>query len=151
MTGAGLKISPIENSVPRAADALRFALYRLIPHVKILDLLREVDRRTGFIHHFLHLKTNEPAKDPALLPTALLADATNLDLGKITESCPGASLARVSWLVAWHVRDETYSKSLAEIVNPQHRNPFASHRGDGTTSSSDGQGFRAGGRSEASG
>lgn len=147
MTGARLKISPIEKSVPRAADALRFALYRLIPHVKILDLLMAVDRRTGFIHHFLHLKTNEPAKDSALLPTALLADATNLGLGKITESWPRTSLARV----AWHVRDETYSKSLTEILNPQHRNPFASHRGDGTTSSSDGQGFRAGGRSEASG
>jgi TnpA family transposase len=36
-------------------------------------------------------------------------------------------------------------------MNHQHRNPFAAHWGDGTTSSSDGQRFRAGGRGEASG
>lgn len=151
LTDAGLKISPIENSVPPAAEVLRAALYRLIPHVKITDLLMEVDRWTGFTRHFLHLKMNEPAKDPALLLTALLADATNLGLSKMAESCPGTSLARLSWLVAWHIRDETYSKALAEIVNHQHRNPFAAHWGDGTTSSSDGQRFRAGGRGEASG
>jgi TnpA family transposase len=151
LSGGGLKISPLENSVPKEADALRDALYRLIPHVKITDLLMEVDRWTGFTRHFVHLKTNESAKDPSLLLTALLADATNLGLGKMAESCPGTSLARLSWLVAWHIRDETYSKALAEIVNHQHKVPFAAYWGEGTTSSSDGQRFRAGGRGEASG
>jgi TnpA family transposase len=151
LTGAGLKISPMENSVPQGADALRATLYRLIPHVKITDLLMEVDRWTGFTRRFVHLKTDEPAKDPALMLTALLADATNLGLGKMAESSPGISLARLSWLVAWHIRDETYSKGLAEIVNHHHRNPFASRWGEGRTSSSDGQRFRAGGRGEASG
>jgi hypothetical protein len=127
LTGTGLKISPLENNVPKEADALRDALYRLVPHVKITDLLMEVDRWTGFTRHFVHLKTDEPVKDQALLLTALLADATNLGLGKMAESCPGTSLARLSWLVAWHIRDETYSKALAEIVNHQHRMPFAEH------------------------
>lgn len=151
LSGAGLKITPLENSVPKEAEALRNALYRLMPHVKITDLLMEVDRWTGFSRHFTHLKTNDPPKEPALLLTALLADATNLGLGKMAESCPGTSLARLSWLVAWHVRDETYSKALAEIVNHQHQLTFAAHWGDGNTSSSDGQRFRAGGRGEASG
>lgn len=111
----------------------------------------EVDRWTGFTRHFVHLKTDEPMKDQALLLTALLADATNLGLSKMAEACPGTSLSRLSWLVAWHIRDETYSKALAEIVNHQHRMPFAQHWGEGTTSSSDGQRFRAGGRGEASG
>lgn len=151
LTGTGLKISPLENCVPKEADALRDTLYRLVPNVKITDLLMEVDRWTGFTRHFVHLKTDEPVKDQALLLTALLADATNLGLGKMAESCPGTSLARLSWLVAWHIRDETYSKALAEIVNHQHRMPFAEHWGEGTTSSSDGRRFRAGGRGEASG
>jgi len=90
-------------------------------------------------------------KDPALLLTAILADATNLGLGKMAESCPGTSPAKLSWLVAWHIRDETYSKALAEIVNHQHSIPFAMHWGEGTTSSSDGQRYRAGGRGEAAG
>jgi hypothetical protein len=25
-----------------------------------------------------------------------------------------------AWLVAWHIRDETYSKTLAELVNFAH-------------------------------
>ena len=151
LSGSGLKITPLENSVPKEGEALRNALCRLMPHVKITDLLMEVDRWTGFSRHFTHLKTNDPVKEPALLLTALLADATNLGLGKMAESCPGTSLARLSWLVAWHVRDETYSKALAEIVNYQHKLPFAAHWGEGNTSSSDGQRFRAGGRGEASG
>ena len=151
LNSTGLRISPLENSVPKEAEALRDALSNMLPHVKITDLLMEVDRWTGFTRHFTHLKTNEPSKDPALLLTAILADATNIGLGKMAESCPGTSPAKLSWLVAWHIRDETYSKALAEIVNHQHRMPFATHWGEGTTSSSDGQRYRAGGRGEAAG
>ena len=122
-----------------------------MPHVKVTDLLMEVDRWTSFTRHFVHLKTNKTAKDPALLLTAILADATNLGLGKMAESCPGTSLAKLSWLVAWYIRDETYSKALAQIVNHHHRVPFAAHGGEGTTSSSDGQRYRVGGRGEAVG
>jgi hypothetical protein len=109
LNGAGLKISPIENNVPKEADALKEALYGMLPHVKITDLLMEVDHWTGFTRHFVHLKTTDPAKDPILLLTAILADATNLGLGKMAEACPGTSIAKLSWLVAWHIRDETYS------------------------------------------
>ncbi len=151
LNGDGLKISPLENNVPKEAEALRDALTHMLPHVKITDLLMEVDRWTGFTRHFTHLKTGEPARDMPLLLTAVLADATNLGLSKMAESCPGTSSAKLSWLVAWHIRDETYSKALAEIVNHQHRIPFAANWGEGTTSSSDGQRYRAGGRGEAAG
>ena len=40
---------------------------------------------------------------------------------------------------------------MAELVNAQTRQPFAEHWGDGTTSSSDGQRFRAGGKAESTG
>jgi TnpA family transposase len=80
-----------------------------------------------------------------------LADAINLGLTKMAEACPGATYARLTWLQAWHIRDETYSAALAEVVNAQFRHPFAAFWGDGTTSSSDGQYFRAGGRGEAAG
>ncbi|MCP6582075.1 Tn3 family transposase, partial [Klebsiella pneumoniae] len=65
--------------------------------------------------------------------------------------CPGMTYAKLSWLQAWHIRDETYSAALAELVNHQYRHAFAAHWGDGTTSSSDGQRFRAGGRGESTG
>ena len=83
--------------------------------------------------------------------TTILADAINLGLSKMAESCPGVTYAKLTWLQAWHIRDETYSAGLAELVNAQFRQPFAAYWGDGTTSSSDGQNFKAGGRGQAAG
>jgi TnpA family transposase len=80
-----------------------------------------------------------------------LADAINLGLTKMAESCPGTTYAKLSWLQAWHIRDETYSPALAQLVNAQANQPFAAYWGDGTTSSSDGQRFRAGGKAESTG
>ena len=53
---------------------------------------------------------------------------------------------RLTWHSDWYLRDECYTKMLAEIVNYRHhRHPFTAHWGDGTTSSSDGQRFPVGG------
>jgi hypothetical protein len=151
ITERGLKISPIEDDTPDGAEALRYQAYHLLPRVKITDLLLEVDRWTNFSGMFAHLKTGAEHQDQALLLTAILADAFNLGLEKMADACPGTSLARLSWLVAWHIRDETYAKALAKLVDYQHRLPQAAHWGEGTTSSSDGQRFRAGGHGEAGG
>jgi TnpA family transposase len=59
--------------------------------------------------------------------------------------------AKLAWLQAWHIRDETYGAALAELVNAQFRHPFAEHWGDGTTSSSDGQNFRTGNKAGSTG
>ena len=49
----------------------------------------------------------------------------------------------------WHPRDETYQAALACLVDAIHAHPFTALWGDGETSSSDGQFFRAGGHGEA--
>jgi TnpA family transposase len=146
-----LKVTPLTNDVPEKAGELMRQAYARLPHLKITELLLEIDHWTGFSRHFTHLKSQEPATDKVLLLTAILADAINLGLTKMAEACPGSTVARLSWLSAWHIRDETYSKALAVIVNFQHRLPLAEHWGEGTTSSSDGQRFRAGGHAEATG
>src|SRR5256885_9657979 len=57
----------------------------LLPHVKITELLMEVDEWTGFTRHFTHLKTGDTAKDKTLLLTTILADGINLGLTKMAE------------------------------------------------------------------
>jgi TnpA family transposase len=151
ITSTGLKITPLDNAVPDEADALMQQAYRLLPHLKITELLLEVDRWTGFTQHFKHLKSGDSAEDQHLLLTTILADAINLGLSKMAESCPGTTYAKLTWLQAWHIRDETYAAALAELVNAQFRQPFAAYWGDGTTSSSDGQNFKAGGRGQFAG
>lgn len=150
-TASGLKITPLDAAVPDAAQALIDQSAMLLPHLKITELLMEVDEWTGFTRHFTHLKTGDTAKDKTLLMTTILADGINLGLTKMAESCPGTTYAKLSWLQAWHVRDETYSTALAELVNAQFRQPFAGNWGDGTTSSSDGQNFRTGSKAESTG
>jgi TnpA family transposase len=118
---------------------------------KITELLLEVDQWTDFTRHFTHLRSGELARDRSMLLTVILADAINLGLAKMAEACPGTTFHKLDSLSAWHVREETYSKALAEIVNHQHSFPFSGHWGAGTTSSSDGQYFHVGGRGEHAG
>jgi len=48
LSSAGLKISPVDSNVPKEADALREDVYGLLPHVKITDLLLEINRWTVY-------------------------------------------------------------------------------------------------------
>ena len=150
-TASGLKVTPLDAAAPDNAQALIDQTAMILPHVKITELLLEVDEWTGFTRHFAHLKSGDLAKDKNLLLTAVLADAINLGLSKMAESCPGTTYAKLAWLQAWHTRDETYGAALAELVNTQLRHPFAGHWGDGSTSSSDGQNFRTGSKAESTG
>jgi TnpA family transposase len=151
ITDGVLKVTPLTNLVPPEADALMRQAYALLPRVKVTDLLVEVDGWTDFTRHFTHLRHGAAAQERTLLLTAVLADAINLGLTRMAEACPGTSLSRLSAIADWHIRDETYGKALAELVNHHHQLPFAAHWGDGTTSSSDGQYFRAGGCGAAAG
>ena len=69
----------------------------------------------------------------------------------MAESCQGHSLRQLAWMHDWHVREECYAAALARLIEAHRALPLARVWGDGTTSSSDGQFFRAGGRGEALG
>ena len=49
----GLKITPLDDATPAAADILTQQVYDLMPRVKITDLLLEVDQWTDFTRHSL--------------------------------------------------------------------------------------------------
>ncbi|EKZ6372260.1 Tn3 family transposase [Klebsiella aerogenes] len=141
----GVKITPLDNSVPSTVSPLADLIYNMLPHPKITEILDEVERWTTFTRHFTHLKNplTRP-QDNRLLLTTILADGINLGLSKMAESCPGTSRASLENMQAWYIRDETYSAALAELVNAQKSRPLAALWGDGSTSSSDGQNFRVG-------
>ena len=151
VTDGGLKITPLNNQVSNEAELLTRQAYGLIPRIKITDLLTEVDGRCDFGRHFTHLRSGDAVSDRALLLTAILADGINPGLTRMADACPGVSLSTLSRIATWHIRDETYVKALAEVVDHHHRLEFAAHWGDGTTSSSDGQRFQSGGSGEAVG
>ena len=140
-----LKISPIEKSTPPEAEALAARLYAMLPRIRITDLLAEVARWTQFPECFTHLRTGEPAANPQVLMASLLAEGLNLGLTRMAEACDVGSLGQLAWTSDWHIREETYAMALQRLVNQQQREPLAALFGAGTSSSSDGQFFKAGG------
>ncbi len=141
-----LVITPLTKDAPDEAKTLARQLYDLLPRMKLPDLLLEIDSWTQYSRHFTHLQTGDFCKDRTALLTTLLAEALNLGLVRMAEACDGMTFARLTWMFDWHMRDETYTKALAEVINYHHRHPFAATWGDGTTSSSDGQRFKVSGR-----
>ncbi len=61
----------------------------------------------------------------------------------MAEACPETTYAKLSSIQAWHIREETYKQAIALIINAQHQ-PITKNWGDGNSSSSDGQRFKAG-------
>ena len=57
------RITPLDAAVPDAAQAMIDQTAMLLPHLKITELLMEVDEWTGFTRHFrTHLKTSDTAR-----------------------------------------------------------------------------------------
>jgi len=146
-----LRVTPIRDTTPPEAEDLGRRAYDLMPRVKITDLLLEVDGWTDFSGCFTHQRSGRPADDRAATLTAVLADGINLGLSRMAEACRGASMRQLAWMHDWHVRDDTYMAALARIIDTHRALPLAAVWGDGRTSSSDGQFYRAGGRGEAIG
>jgi TnpA family transposase len=123
----------------------------MMPNLRITSLLAEVDRWTGFSGAFTHLHSGAPADDRRVVLTAVLADGTNLGLTRMAEACSVASYRQLVWTAAWHLREETYRRALAILVNAQQRQPLAAFFGVADVSSSDGQHFPTAGPGEAVG
>ena len=146
-----LKVSPLKAATPEEAETLARRLYGMVPAVRVTDLLVEVDRWTGFSAAFAHLHTGLPAGDPRVVLTAVLADATNLGLTRMADACSVATYRQLAWTAGWHLREETYRRALAILVNAQQAQPLAARFGAADVSSSDGQHFPTGGPGEAVG
>ena len=151
LEAGALRISPLKKNTPLSAVEFAEQVYTLMPHVKITELLAEVDGWTQLVDRFVHLRTLTPPKHRHALLTAVLADGINLGLTRMAEACRATSWRQLTWTADWHIRDECYAQALAGLIDAQHRQPLSSYWGRGSTSSSDAQFFRPGGRGEVRG
>ena len=155
-TGATLDRDRLSLPKPEAKDdpearLLARLLYGLMPHVRITDLLEEVDQWTGFAELFGHVQTGRPHAERRAFLAALIAEATNIGLGRMSEVCNVASRRTLTTISIWHMREDTYRAALARIIEAQHREPAAAWFGTGQVSSSDGQHFYLDGEGETGG
>ncbi len=141
-----IKVTRPKRTEPKGMKEFRRRIYGFLPRIRLTDLIVEVDSWTRFSKHLTHVRSGEPCTNRELIYASILADGTNLGLTRMAEATddPRVSYKRLAWAADWHVREETYQKAIAEIVNAHYRLPLSSHWGGGTTSSSDGQIFFAG-------
>jgi hypothetical protein len=57
LANGDLRIAPLRKNTPESAEAFAEKAYALMPHVKITELLTEVDQWTNLGDRFLHLRT----------------------------------------------------------------------------------------------
>ena len=81
-----LRLDRLTADVPAKADELVLDLYRRLPDVQITDMLLDVEKATGFIDTFTHLRTGAPCKDKIGLLNVLLAEGLNLGFSKMAEA-----------------------------------------------------------------
>ena len=151
ISGGEMKITPLKAITPKAAEDAAERLYAMLPNARITAVLDDVHRWTGVADAFTHLHTGLPAKDPRVVLTAVLADATNMGLTRMADACAVASYRELAWNAGWHLREDTYRPGLAIIANALQRHPLAALFGAANVSSSDGQAFLTAGRGEALG
>ena len=151
MRDSRLHIAPVRASAPPAALMLAGMIEALMPAARITEVLHDVARATGFATAFTNLRTGEFCKNESALLAAVLADATNLGLGRMAAASQGITRDRLIWTADAYVRPETHHAALARIIDAHHALPIAAVWGDGTTSSSDRQFFRSARRGDAAG
>ena len=136
-----LVISPLSRAVPEQAEQWAQKVYDLLPRVSLTQLLEEVSSWAHWTKAFTHLYTGQAIADRKGLLTAILAAATNLGKTKMADATEGYTADRLAWIEDWYLREGTYTRALAAVVQLQAQIPLAAQWGSGRTSSSDGQAF----------
>jgi TnpA family transposase len=146
-----LQITPVKATTSPETRAFADGIEVMMPRARITEVLHDVNRATGFAAAFTNLRTGERCEDENALLAAILADATNLGLGRMAAASHGVTRDKLIWTADAYIRPETYKAALAKIIDAHHALPIAGIWGDGTTSSSDRQFFRSGKRGDTAG
>lgn len=146
LVGDELIVSPLPSGVPAAAEEIKWRLNQMLPRIHITDLLAEVNGWVRFSDAFTHLRTQQPVRQTPAIQAAVLADATNMGMLRMAGASSNVTERQIAWARLFHMRPETYRSAQAVITNAHAAHPHSLVWGAGTTSSSDGQFYRAGDR-----
>jgi hypothetical protein len=92
-----LHVTPVKATSTPEARAFADGIEAMMPRVRITELLHEVNRATGFASAFTNLRKGEQSDDNNALLAAILADATNLGLGRMAAASHGVTRDKLVW------------------------------------------------------
>ena len=135
-----LHVERLQADTPEEARNFSLSLYKMLPRVKLTDLLMEVAEWTGFEKSFIHASSNQLPKgeEKSIVMASLMAMGTNIGLTKMAEATPDISYRQMANVTQWRLHEDAMTRAQATLVNYQHRLSLSTYWGDGTTSSSDG-------------
>jgi TnpA family transposase len=135
-----IHINRLDKATPDEAKQFSSELYKMIPRVKLTDLLVEVSNWTKFDEQFTHASNGRKPKEneKEIVMATLIAMGTNIGLAKMADATPGISYHQMANVAQWRMYDDALNKAQATLVNFHHKLALPSYWGDGTTSSSDG-------------
>ncbi len=141
-----IHIDKLEKDTPPEAVLLSQKLYKMMPRIKLPDLLLEVSKWTDFDRNFIHASSGHIAKgeEKTILMAALMAMGTNIGLSKMADSTPGISYRQMANAAQWRLYDDAMKKAQSTLVNYHHKLFLSAFWGDGSTSSSDGMRVQVG-------
>ena len=135
-----ISIARLEREIPEEAKILSSKLYKLIPKIKLTNLIIDIANLTNFHEEFIHASTNKkPDKDDFItLIASLIAMGTNIGLTKMADAVSNISYKQMAHISQWRLHEDALNRAQTKLVNYQNKLELSKHWGDGTTSSSDG-------------
>lgn len=93
-----IHVDKLEKDTPEDAISLRERLYKLLPRVKLPNLLIEFANWTDFDRNFVHASTGNIAKsvEKAVIMAALMTMGTNMGLVKMADSITYRQMANTT-------------------------------------------------------
>ena len=115
-----LHVAPVKATTTPEVRDFADTIEAMMPRVRITELLHQVNRATGLASAFTNLRTGERCNDENALLAAILADATNLGLGRMAAASHGVTREKLVWTADAYIRPETYKAALVRIINAHH-------------------------------
>lgn len=117
----GIKITPLENSVPSGVSPLLIWFMACFPILKLRRYWKKWTAGRGLRVTSCTSKIITSDQRRKTVANHHSGRRHQSGTNKMAESCPGATRSSLDGIQAWYIRDETYSAALAELVNAQKR------------------------------
>jgi TnpA family transposase len=133
----------LDTLTQQRLDILKSWLDQQMRHIRLPDLLIEVDNALNFTRHLRPsaASSERPAEDICAVLAALMAHGCNIGIHTMAQLVQGVSYKQLKRITEWQLTEETQRAALAEVVNAIAHLDTSQHWGQGTTSASDGQRF----------
>ena len=135
--------SPHQPTEEIKLEQLKDWLKKRMRHIKLPQLLIEVDNELHFTHHFLlsTQRQTRPVDEIVSILAAVMAQGCNIGPDTMAQITPGISYWQLQRITDWQLTEESQRSALADVVNAIANLSITSAWGEGKTSASDGQRF----------